>query len=384
MFGVWNSHTGFGVFLPVLSGEFGWSRGAISIAASLNLIVGGVIAFVVGAASDRYGPRPVLALSALMIGAVYLLASTISTLWQFYLLMGVLLGISMSGIYLVPTATVARWFVKQRGLALGILLAGLNLSLVTGGPLSASLIENFGWRASYQILGVLVWTIATPASLFTRFPDGQTKGSSNPSDHRPDGESLRDALRNRRLWLIAAAWFLLGFAHMMITIHVVPFVKDRGVMLERASLALTIFGIGTIIGRILLGTAADRLGTMRIFWACQIVQIVALTWILTGPSLSTLYSLILWFGVGAAGSDTAVVKGSAEVFGTRAIGAIMGALSFGWRCGAALGPAAAGFIYDATGSYTIALGLASAGLAGSTIFFTLATLPLRNRAAATL
>jgi sugar phosphate permease len=86
MLGVWNSHAGFGVFLPVLAREFGWSRGAISVAASLNLIVGGVVAFGIGAASDRYGPRPILAVSSVLIGALFVLASTISALWQFYVL----------------------------------------------------------------------------------------------------------------------------------------------------------------------------------------------------------------------------------------------------------------------------------------------------------
>jgi MFS family permease len=78
MFGVWNSHAGFGVFLPVLAGEFGWSRGAISIAPSLNLIIGGLIAFFVGAASDRYGPRLILAASAFFVGALFVLASRIA------------------------------------------------------------------------------------------------------------------------------------------------------------------------------------------------------------------------------------------------------------------------------------------------------------------
>src|SRR5262249_32113438 len=84
MFGVWNSHAGFGVFLPVLASEFGWSRGAISVAPSLNLIIGGLIAFFIGAASDRYGPRLILAVSAVLVGALFALASRIDALWHLY------------------------------------------------------------------------------------------------------------------------------------------------------------------------------------------------------------------------------------------------------------------------------------------------------------
>ena len=164
MFGVWNSHAGFGVFLPVLANEFGWSRGAISVAPSLNLIIGGLIAFFVGAASDRYGPRLILAASAVLVGALFALASRIDALWHLYAVLGVLLGVAMSSVYLVPTTTVSRWFVDRRGLALGILLAGLNLAFVTGPRLSAFLIERYGWRTTYLLLGALVWILAIPGA----------------------------------------------------------------------------------------------------------------------------------------------------------------------------------------------------------------------------
>ena len=296
MFGVWNSHAGFGVFLPVLAGEFGWSRGAISVAPSLNLIIGGLIAFFVGAASDRYGPRLILATSALFVGALFVLASRIGTLWHLYAILGVLLGVAMSSVYLVPTTTVSRWFVDRRGLALGILLAGLNLAFVTGPRLSAFLIERFGWRTTYLVLGALVWILAIPASLLTRFPpvstddapaagDGTTAGRSVAT---AGGSTIREALADRRLWLLVTAWMLLGFNQMMMSIHLVSYVKDRGVTLERAALALTILGTGTIVGRIVVGMAADRLGTKPMFWACLTVQITTLVSIIGGPSLSIL------------------------------------------------------------------------------------------------
>src|SRR3990172_4392715 len=213
MFGVWNAHAAFGVFLPILSLEFGWSRGAISLAASINLIVGGVIASFVGAASDRYGPRPVLALSALVVGVSYLLASMVNGLWYFYLVLGVLIGVGMAGIYLVPTSTVSRWFERQRGLALGILLAGLNLTLITGAPIAAFLISNFGRRTSYFVLGALVWAIAIPASLVTKSPP-RAEGSQRAAHQSFEGgATFKEALRDGRLWLIGTAWLLLGFTH---------------------------------------------------------------------------------------------------------------------------------------------------------------------------
>ncbi len=378
MFGVWNSHAGFGVFLPVLANEFGWSRGAISIAPSLNLIIGGLIAFVIGAASDRWGPRLILTTSAVLAGGLFALASRIDALWHLYLVLGVLQGVAMSSVYLVPTTTVSRWFVERRGLALGILLAGLNLAFVTGPRLSAFLIERLGWRTTYLVLGALVWVLAIPGSMLTRFPPEATGSDSRSARSLASGVTLGEALADRRLWLLVTAWMLLGFNQMMMSIHLVSFVKDQGVTLERASLALTILGTGTIAGRVLVGIASDRVGTKPMFWVCLTVQIASLLAIMAGPSLSVLDVVLFWFGLSAAGSDTTIVKGAVETFGVRAIGAVMGVLSLGWRCGAALGPTAAGFIYDAMGTYMLAFALAAGGLALSCAFFTLGTSAARG------
>ena len=378
MFGVWNSHAGFGVFLPVLANEFGWSRGAISVAPSLNLIIGGLIAFVIGAASDRWGPRLILTTSAVLAGALFALASRIDALWHLYLVLGVLQGVAMSSVYLVPTTTVSRWFVERRGLALGILLAGLNLAFVTGPRLSAFLIERFGWRTTYLVLGALVWVLAIPGSLLTRFPPEPARSDSHDRSAASAGVTLGEALKDRRLWLLVTAWMLLGFNQMMMSIHLVSFVKDQGVTLERAALALTILGTGTIVGRILVGIASDRMGTKPMFWFCLTIQITSLLAIVAGPSLSVLNLLLFGFGLSAAGSDTTVVKGAVETFGVRAIGAVMGVLSLGWRFGAALGPTTAGFIYDATGTYVLAFGLAAGGLALSCAFFSVGTSTARG------
>lgn len=376
MFGVWNPHAGFGVFLPVLAREFGWSRGAISVAASLNLLIGGTIGFAVGAANDRYGPRPILALGSLLAGFGYFFASAVNALWSFYLLVGGLLGIAMAGMYFVPAATVSRWFVERRGLALGIVQAGVNLPFVTGGPLSALLISRFGWRTAYVLLAGLVWVVAVPASLLTRLPAGG--GSRATEATSSTGATFREALADRRMWLLAGAWFLQGFAYMMVIIHIVPHVKDRGVSLEAASLALTIFGLSMIAGGLVFGAAADRLGTRPAFWVCLAVELLTLAGVAAGPSLWVLYFLVIWLGLGSSGADTIMMKAISETFGVRAIGAIMGTMNIGWRSGAALGPAAAGFIYDATGSYTVAFGIASVGLLLNLAVFTLGTSPRRR------
>src|SRR2546426_5219904 len=160
----------FGVFLPVLSEAFGWSRGAVSVVLSISLVLGGVAAFPVGRIADRRGPRAVLA-TTVAIGAVgFVLSARIDALWQLYLSYGVLVGVGMSSIYVLTAATVARWFEARRGLALAIVLSGFNLGWLIGGPLAAWLIGRGGWRAAPVMLGLLVAAAGGPRPPYLRPP----------------------------------------------------------------------------------------------------------------------------------------------------------------------------------------------------------------------
>jgi MFS family permease len=386
-FCVSNPLASFGVFLPAIADAFGWSRGAISVALSINLLLGGLVGVAVGTIGDRRGPRAVLTATVVLAGLGFALASMISALWHFYVVIGVLVGAGTSGIYLLTTSTIARWFDRGRGLALGIVLSGFTFGWVTGGPGAALLIERLGWRTAYLVLGTLLAVLGGLASLAVRDPAPGERGSqgaggrrepSPPVDPGPlspagAGMSFREAVRDRRFWQVGIGWLLVGFVFMMLAVHVVPYGRDRGLTLEEAALALTGFGIGAAGGRLLLGAAADRFGTRRTMRACFAVQLVALGTLIAGPPSWLVTLLFLAFGVGFAGTDTVVVRAIPDIFGLRAIGTIMSVLTFGWRTGAGLGPAVAGFVYDATGSYTIPFGIGAVALAASFVLTLTAT-----------
>ena len=363
--GISMSVSAFGVFLPVLAASFDWSRGAISVALSINMILGGVAAFAVGSVADRHGPGGVLALTVL-IGAIGLvLTSRIESLWHFYVSYGVLVGIGFSSVYILTTATVSRWFVARRGLALAVVLSGFNLGWLVGGPLAALLIDRWGWRTAYVALGLAVAGIGVPACLGVRFPE---HADAQPADGRRRAGaasaavrgSLRSALADRRLWFLEAGWFLTGLVFMMVTVHCVPYARDRGLPLEQASYLLSAYGVGSAVGRLAAGALADRFGTATTMYVCLTVQALALGVLVGGPPTWALTAVLVAFGMGAAGADNAIVKIVPEVFGLAALATVMSVLSLGWRSGAALGPAGAGFLYDLTRSYTVPF---SAGLA---------------------
>ncbi len=356
----------FGVFLPVLSDAFGWSRGAVSVVLSISLVLGGIAAFPVGRIADRRGPRAVLA-GTVAIGAVgFVLSARIDALWHLYLSYGVLVGVGMSSIYVLTAATVARWFDARRGLALAIVLSGFNLGWLTGGPLAALLIGRWGWRAAYVALGVLVAAVGVPASLLVRYP--RAAEPRRVVDASPRA-ARRSAFGDARLWFFVSAWCFLGLVFMMVTVHSVSYARDRGLPLEQASLALSAFGVGAVSGRLLAGAAADRFGAVPTMRVCLLIQLTALCALLVGLPTWTVVATLLLFGLGASGADNTFVKAVSDVFGLAALATIMSVVGLGWRSGAGLGPAVAGFVYDVTGSYTPSFALGVLALAaGWTLF----------------
>jgi OFA family oxalate/formate antiporter-like MFS transporter len=387
-YGISTPLAAYGVFLPVLQEYFGWSRGAIATALSMNQLVGGLAGFAVGALADRRGPRVLLAGTVALAGAGFALVSVVHALWQLYFLVGLIAGVGMSSFYLLSTATVTHWFDEQRGLALAFVLVGFNLGYITGGPLAAWLITKFGWRAAYYILGSGCGLITTLAALTVRLPHPSERWELNRSARElgatratatTSGATLRESFADPRQWALNLSWMLLGGLAVMIAVHAVPFARDQGVSLAGASLALTAYGVGSVIGRLGAGMVSDRLGTRVTIEAAYVLEILALVALLWVPWRGMLLASLVAFGVGFAAADTMVAKLIPEVFGLKAIGAIMGMLTLGWRLGAAVGPAAAGFLYDLTGSYNVPFGIAPVVVAVSWGLFVLSTRRQRRR-----
>jgi OFA family oxalate/formate antiporter-like MFS transporter len=379
-FGISTPLAAYGVFLPVLAETFGWSRGAIATALSINLLIGGLAGFGIGALADRHGPRLMLVATVALAGTAFALVGAVTALWQLYLFVGILGGVGMSSFYLLTAATVAHWFDDRRGLALALALVGFSLGYITAGPIAAALIARVGWRAAYAWLGGGCGVLTLLAALTVRLPRAADRRRSRavaPSGAVPvpaaPSVTLRAALADPRQWYLNGSWLLLGGVALMISVHVVPFARDQGISLAGASLTLTAYGLGSVVGRLASGAVSDRLGTFVTIRAGYTIQIAALLTLWLVPSRDAVLTSMVLFGIGFAAADTMVTKVIPDVFGVRAIGAIMGILALGWRAGAALGPAAAGFLYDATSSYTVPFAAAPVAVLTSWGLFALAT-----------
>src|SRR5438105_8437839 len=236
-FGIATPLAAYGVFLPVLAESFGWSRGAVSTALSINLVLGGLAGFGIGALADRHGPRVMLVLTVALAGAGFALVSVVGALWHLYLVVGVMGGVGMSSFYLLSASTVMRWYDERRGLALALVLVGFNLGYILGGPLAAWLITWLGWRGAYALLGGGSGLVTMLAALTVRLPraaevaslrrpargaeaTGAADPRGGPSPSAVASVTLRDALADPRQWYLNVSWLLLGGVALMISVHI--------------------------------------------------------------------------------------------------------------------------------------------------------------------
>jgi MFS family permease len=161
------SHS-FGVFFKFLRDDFGWTSAATSGAFSFYMILQSVLAIPSGWATDKFGPRRIVILGALLLGLGLSLTSQISALWQLYATYGFLMGVGMSVFYSPLLATTSRWFAKRRGLALGIVSAGIGAGTLIMAPLANYLILTHGWRASYLMIGPAIGIIIIVGASFLK------------------------------------------------------------------------------------------------------------------------------------------------------------------------------------------------------------------------
>ena len=179
----------FGVFLPVLLEEFSWARATASGSFTLNLALTGLIGVVAGKMTDQYGPRIVATVCGVLLGLGYLLMSQATALWHLYLFYGLIAGIGMSTSQTPLPSTIARWFVKRRGMMTGIAVMGIGVGMLVMPPAVSWLISNCGWRNAYMVIGITVLILMVLAAQFLRRDPsqvGQLPYGRNESEEKGD------------------------------------------------------------------------------------------------------------------------------------------------------------------------------------------------------
>jgi sugar phosphate permease len=369
----------FGVFFVAWLEEFGWGRAAVAGVFSCARLTEGAVSIGVGMLSDRFGLRRLVPLSACLAALGLVLASQAQSLWMLYVAYGFLFAIGYCGLgELSHVPVISHWFIKKRGTAIGIAMAGMGLGILLIVPLTQLCILYLGWRWAYIVLaGVILVGVIPPTLLWQRerpedmglFPDGTTPTQPRASTTRHSRSNttparrewtLRTALRTPTLWLIFAMRILTPLGMMMVVPHHVAYLVGHGFSKPVAALAFGSLGAFSFTGRILFGWLSDRLGqvaTMIVSYSISILGTFVLLSLHDPTQLWLLWCHIAVYGIGFGARGPLTSALVTQLFHGKNWGAILGFLEVGSGLGGTLGPLLSGVLFDWTGSYTMSFSL---------------------------
>ena len=384
----------FGIFVRPIALDLEWSRSVISVGASLMILsyaAGGIVS---GRLLDRMAPRWLITLGACALGAGFLLMSVVRTPLQFNLTYGILCGAGASffGV-VVCNSYVGKWFVRKRGVAIGIASIGIGAATMILPFVAGFAVKGYGWRAGFAVLGILVLLVAIPLAQFFM-------GRTRPEDYglATDGEapaavsavgagqgsglepasavSYASFFGDSRFWTLAFCFSIAVMAEMLAFVHQVAYATDQGIERLRADASLSLIGLGSIAGRYFFGWLSDRIRDAK-YSACGGFAAMALGIVILMQfrTLYGLYGYALCFGFGYGSIATVMPYLLADRFGSRVLGTAYGMLTFFVVAAGSLGPLLGGFIYDRTGSYDFAWKLCLALL----VLISLAVITLKGR-----
>jgi MFS family permease len=362
-----------GIFFTPLIKQFGWSREQVSMIATAFLFAMGVVNPLVGWLLDRIPARIPMSVGAAAAGAAFLLASRVNSLGALiacYALIG--LGVGASTI--TPGLIVAaNWFSGQRGLAIGITIAGAGLGGCVLPPLVSHLIALYGWRATMVCIGVPMFVLALPLILL--IIRTRPEGAGGEEQAAASGLELGAALRALPFWLLVAMQLGFTVAFAGAYFHMVPFLIGAGYSAQAAAFIFGAQAAVSLPGYLVLGTLADRFGAKPVLAGALVVQAVSMMLLLAiaGHHFTTGLTVIFVVTYGlTVGSGTALgAVLLAEALGLRSYGALSGIIGLIATVGSAVGPIVAGHIYDTTASYSAAFELCAALMLAAAVFASL-------------
>lgn len=358
----------YGVLFNPLIDEFGWSRASISGAASLAFLLMGLLGIGVGRLNDRFGPRLLMTVSGVFYGLGYFLMYRLEAVWQLYFFFTIIFGIGLSTIDVIPLTTIARWFVRKRGIVTGIVKVGTGAGQMVIPFLVSILVLQYGWRSSCVIVGLAVMIVLVAIAQLLRrdpgqmglSPDGDAPGSTDRAVTDTAGLSLQEAIRTRQFWTICAAKLAIVFCLLTVMVHIIPFAREINVSPTRAAGVLSTIGGVSMAGRFISGIALDRIGSKRVMIFCFILLTAALLWLQIASRLWMLYLFAVVYGIAHGGFFTSFSPIVAEFFGIKSHGVLFGITMFCGTFGGALGPITAGYVFDISGAYAGAIWICTA------------------------
>lgn len=351
----------YGIFFKPLQNEFGWSRAVVSSGYTVFLIGYAISAITAGRLADRYNPRPILFVSALLAGIGTSLCSQVQGISQLRVFLFIA-GLGAGATFSVPTSVVQRWFYRRRnaGLALAIVVAGVGIGALAFAPLINYLILSYGWRNTYLIAGILYFLIIAVSSLVIKPSPVKPKTTSADQGALPNSVSIP-------MWTTAKALTAPSFvgvafvtvtailAFQILMVHLVPHATDAGISPTVSAAALGLLGGLSVPGRIISGFMAERIRWQVILGLSCFGMALSLLWLLFLEEVWMLYCFVSFYGFCHGLRVPANFGILGDFFGMRSLGELIGIVTAIGMIIGAFSPYIVGFVFDAVGSYSVAL-----------------------------
>jgi MFS family permease len=385
-----NARVAFSLLFPPILAEFGWSRGVTAATFGIGFLVATAYTPFVGFLLDRLGPRILFPAGLAVSSAGLVLAAFVREPWQLYATLGVLVAAgTMAVSYIGHSLVLPHWFVRRRGLALGIAFSGVGIGSIVLFPVLQTVIARAGWRTACWTLAALLVIVVLPLNVVVPrrrpeelglHPDGDPAPPSLTAGGHPANVvdpawasvdwTLGRALRTTRFWWVALAYLGALYAWYAVQVHQTKYLLDLGFSPELAAWALGLVGLTGIVGQIALGHLSDRVGREWAWTASACGWMLCYGSLIALPAYPTPWLVYVMVGAqGVLGYGLASVFGPIpfELFQGRHFGTIFGTLNLASGAGAGLGPWLTGVLHDHTGSYAPAFWLAIAGSAVSVV-----------------
>ncbi len=391
---------GFTIYFLPLQAEFGWSRALLATAYSFSHVESGVLGPLEGWLADRLGPRRIVLIGVLLLGAGFIFLSRVHSIVAFFgAFVLIWSGSSLAGF--VPLAVaVLNWFVKKRSLALGIAMAGSGV----GGffvPVVAWGLTTHGWRSTALASGFVIWLVAVPMSLLLRhkpeqygyLPDGEPPASSKGKvqEHlaasaapkaeaeSDDSFSAKEALRTPAFWLISAGHASAVLLVSAVSLHLAPhIVQQLGISLQVAGGVVAMVLVVSVVGRVIGGYLADWMNKQVLLVVCMLAHTVGILLLAYATSMAPVLLFAIFHGLawGARVPTQNAIR--AEYFGRTSIGFILGIANIFVTLASVSAPIFAGWLADLRGDYCLAFTILAVLAGFGSLFFAFASKPVRR------
>ena len=376
----------FGVLILPMEADLGWSRATLLGALTVSTFVTAGTGMLMGPFYDKHGARVGMTLSALTSGIVLLLLPHVTMIWQYYLLLGIGMGVARSGLEnMGPRTAIANWFVRRRAAAFAWYSGGRAVFGVTAVAPFAYLVTATSWHWGWTVIGVLELTVLLPMIWLVvrrrpedhgQLPDGDTPRPGTPTGSFAEPEWTRaQAMRTKAFWFLVFGFAFVGFPTSGMIANMLPYFHDEGLSPTTAAAAFSVFGFGALMGRPIWGFASTRLGIHPALTLYAVVYGLAIASMVLAFNTPALFAAAFLIGVPTGGAAQLQAQAWPDFFGRRSVGTLTGISTLIIMPSLAAGPLLAAIAFDFMGSYNFVFSTYAGGAMVSSLFFYLARRP---------